>query len=115
MATRHTRRAPGTAVSLIACSTATLAALLTGCTTADAICQSGQYPVQYVGATGGDCVDNGHEVPKHLPLPEGQDPEARGRQMGPLLADAHPRRTPRHHQGTSGLVTTARRVGAPRL
>ncbi|SEB77550.1 hypothetical protein SAMN04490357_0359 [Streptomyces misionensis] len=64
MATRHTRRAPGTAVSLIACSTATLAALLTGCTTADAICQSGQYPVQYVGATGGDCVDNGHEVPK---------------------------------------------------
>ncbi|OIK26854.1 SCO0607 family lipoprotein [Streptomyces malaysiense] len=61
---RARRRATGTAAALAACVTAASAALLAGCTTADAICSDGQYPVQNIGATGGQCVDDGHEVPK---------------------------------------------------
>ncbi|MFI1603647.1 SCO0607 family lipoprotein [Streptomyces griseofuscus] len=61
---RTRRRTTGTAAALVACSATTLAALLTGCSTADAICSDGEYPVQNIGTTGGQCVADGDKVPK---------------------------------------------------
>ncbi|WP_433718033.1 SCO0607 family lipoprotein [Actinoplanes sp. CA-051413] len=48
-----------------------------GCTFADAICGSGDYPVKAVGTTTGqDCVPEGQEPPAgYVRYPEGKVPE----------------------------------------
>ncbi|MGW0331491.1 SCO0607 family lipoprotein [Streptomyces sp. NPDC003011] len=52
------------------------AALLVGCSTADASCGGGEYPVLAVGSTGSACVSDGEEPPKgYVRYPEGKVPE----------------------------------------
>ncbi|MDL5205687.1 hypothetical protein [Streptomyces sp. ALI-76-A] len=52
------------------------AALLVGCSTEDASCGGGEYPVLAVGSTGSACVSDGEEPPKgYVRYPEGKVPE----------------------------------------
>ncbi|MEW1721569.1 hypothetical protein [Streptomyces sp. NPDC093109] len=49
---------------------------LTACSTEDATCGGGEYPVLNVGSTGSACVPNGEEPPKgYARYPEGKVPE----------------------------------------
>ncbi|MEU3459287.1 hypothetical protein ABZ721_04935 [Streptomyces sp. NPDC006733] len=57
----------------VACLTV---ALLTGCSTEDAICGGGEYPVLAVGSTGRACAPNGQEPPAgYVRFPQGKVPE----------------------------------------
>ncbi|MEU5211794.1 hypothetical protein [Streptomyces sp. NPDC020742] len=72
------RRRPGgrrTAVLAIAAVTVALSA--TGCSTEDAKCRGGEYPVLAIGSsTGGACVPNGKKPPKGFTrYPAGKVPE----------------------------------------
>jgi hypothetical protein len=59
---------------LLACAVG--AAVLTGCSTEDATCGGGEYPVMTIGGTGSACVPNGEEPPKgYTRYPEGKVPE----------------------------------------
>ena len=50
--------------------------LATGCSTQDAICSSGQYPVQAVGGTGLSCVAIGKNPPAgYQRYPKGEVPQ----------------------------------------
>ncbi len=52
------------------------AVALTGCSTEDAICGGGEYPVLAVGTTGKACAPNGQEPPKgYVRYPEGKVPQ----------------------------------------
>jgi hypothetical protein len=51
-------------------------AMLAGCSTEDASCGGGEYPVMAVGSTGSACVPDGEEPPKgYVRYPEGKVPE----------------------------------------
>lgn len=51
-------------------------AVLTGCSSEDASCGGGEYPVMSVGSTGSACVSNGVEPPKgYVRYPEGKVPQ----------------------------------------
>ena len=53
-----------------------VAAMLTACSTQDASCGGGEYPVMTVGSTGSACVKNGEEPPKgYVRYPGGKVPE----------------------------------------
>ncbi len=59
------------------CATAVvvLLAALTGCSSQDAICGGGEYPVHTVGSTGSACVDDDQPPPKgYTRYPEGKVP-----------------------------------------
>ncbi|MGW1127726.1 SCO0607 family lipoprotein [Streptomyces sp. NPDC002526] len=57
-------------------SSAVFALLTSACSTADAVCSGGEYPVLYVGSTGGACVKDGEEPPKgYARYPEGKVPK----------------------------------------
>lgn len=64
-------------VRILAMASATVALLVvTGCSTEDASCGGGEYPVMTVGDTGSACVPNGEEPPKgYTRYPEGKVPE----------------------------------------
>jgi hypothetical protein len=50
--------------------------LLVGCSTQEAICGGGEYPVMSVGGTGSACVSDGNEPPKgYVRYPQGKVPE----------------------------------------
>ncbi|MEU5087621.1 hypothetical protein [Streptomyces sp. NPDC021356] len=54
-------------------------ATLTACSTEDAVCGGGEYPVQAVGSTGSACTPQGKEPPKgYVRYPEGKVPETVG-------------------------------------
>ncbi len=60
----------------LAVASAAFALLATGCSTQDAQCGGGQYPVLAVNSTGSTCVNNGEEPPKgYARYPEGKAPE----------------------------------------
>ncbi|MFK4066372.1 SCO0607 family lipoprotein [Streptomyces sp. NPDC029674] len=60
----------------LALAGATAAAVLTGCSTEDAICGGGEYPVLRVGSSGSACQPDGEEPPKgYARYPEGKVPE----------------------------------------
>ncbi|MFH8974441.1 SCO0607 family lipoprotein [Streptomyces sp. NPDC017890] len=70
-ADRATRPAPGLAP---ACAAA--AAILTGCSTEQATCGGGEYPVMTIGSTGSACVPDGEEPPEGCTrYPQGKVPE----------------------------------------
>ncbi|ANB10196.1 hypothetical protein SAM40697_6243 [Streptomyces ambofaciens] len=55
---------------------ATAAAVLTGCSTQDAVCGGGEYPVMTIGGTGSTCVPDGEEPPEgYTRYPQGKVPE----------------------------------------
>ncbi|MFF8095139.1 SCO0607 family lipoprotein [Streptomyces sp. NPDC016675] len=55
---------------------AAVAAVLTGCSTQDAVCGGGEYPVMTTGGTGRTCVPDGEEPPEgYTRFPEGKVPE----------------------------------------
>ncbi|MEV6165044.1 hypothetical protein AB0L71_24605 [Streptomyces sp. NPDC052052] len=68
---RRSRSAAGLALAAV------VAGLLTaGCSTEDAACGGGEYPVLTVGGTGSACVPNGEEPPKgYTRYPEGKVPK----------------------------------------
>ncbi|WP_328318269.1 SCO0607 family lipoprotein [Streptomyces sp. NBC_00388] len=67
------RRARSVPVLLVAA--ASVAFGLTGCSTADAICGGGEYPVLNIGSTGSACASDGHEPPKgYTRYPKGKVP-----------------------------------------
>ncbi|MER5779563.1 hypothetical protein ABT144_35790 [Streptomyces sp. NPDC002039] len=54
---------------------AALAATLAGCSTEDAVCRGGEYPVMTVGATGSTCVTDGKPPPEgYTRYPDGKVP-----------------------------------------
>ncbi|WP_030665408.1 SCO0607 family lipoprotein [Streptomyces cellulosae] len=51
-------------------------AMLVGCSTEEAICDSGEYPVMAVGGTGSACVSNGEKpLNGYVRYPKGKVPE----------------------------------------
>ncbi|MFD4632389.1 SCO0607 family lipoprotein [Streptomyces sp. NPDC058284] len=67
---RPARAAVGLALAGVA------AAVLTGCSTEDATCGGGEYPVLRVGSSGSACQPDGEEPPKgYARYPEGKVPE----------------------------------------
>jgi hypothetical protein len=64
-------------LGLLALTTVTAAALLSGCTIDERICRSGEYPVKAVGnKTGRDCVPEGEDPPAgYVRYPDGKVPE----------------------------------------
>lgn len=51
-------------------------AVLTGCSSEDAICGGGEYPVLAVGSSGRTCAPNDQEPPKgYVRFPQGKVPE----------------------------------------
>lgn len=68
------QRGPARSALGLALACVTLA-MLTGCSTEDASCGGGEYPVMTVGGTGSACVSNGDEPPKgYVRYPEGKVP-----------------------------------------
>ncbi|MEL5958107.1 hypothetical protein AADR41_25675 [Streptomyces sp. CLV115] len=68
---RRSRAAAGLAVAA-----ATVAMLTTGCSTEDAICGGGEYPVMTIGSTGSACVSDDEDPPKgYVRYPKGKVPE----------------------------------------
>ncbi|WP_405938838.1 hypothetical protein OG338_21325 [Streptomyces sp. NBC_00726] len=60
----------------LAAGGAVFALLTSACSTADAVCSGGEYPVLYVGSTGSACVKDGEEPPEgYARYPEGKVPE----------------------------------------
>ncbi|WP_277441014.1 hypothetical protein [Streptomyces sp. SPB162] len=50
--------------------------MLAGCSSEDAICGGGEYPVLAVGSSGRACAPNGQEPPKgYVRFPQGKVPE----------------------------------------
>ncbi|MFG3281293.1 SCO0607 family lipoprotein [Streptomyces sp. NPDC048111] len=74
----HTSSGPrgrGRPAALLLGSAAVLLALA-GCSTQDAICGGGQYPVLNVGSAGKACVDDDQEPPQgYVRYPKGKVPE----------------------------------------
>ncbi|MFF2330079.1 MULTISPECIES: SCO0607 family lipoprotein [unclassified Streptomyces] len=69
------RRPSRSAVGLALASVA-VALLTAGCSTEDAVCSDGEYPVLTVGSTGSACVSNDEEPPKgYTRYPEGKVPK----------------------------------------
>ncbi|WP_411757415.1 SCO0607 family lipoprotein [Streptomyces venezuelae] len=63
-------------LAALALAGAAAAAVLTGCSTQDAICGGGEYPVLHVGSSGSACQPDGEEPPKgYARYPEGKVPE----------------------------------------
>ncbi|MFE7622176.1 hypothetical protein P8A18_23845 [Streptomyces castrisilvae] len=76
MRTARRPRRLRTATAALAVTGVALAVLTSACSTADAVCSGGEYPVLYVGSTGSACVPDGQEPPKgYARYPEGKVPE----------------------------------------
>ncbi|MFE4857816.1 SCO0607 family lipoprotein [Streptomyces sp. NPDC056670] len=59
-----------------AASSAVACLVVTGCSTQDAICGGGEYPVLNVGSAGRACVDKHQDPPKgYVRFPQGKVPE----------------------------------------
>ncbi|MEV8456480.1 hypothetical protein AB0467_24040 [Streptomyces sp. NPDC052095] len=75
ISTRDGRGRNRAAVAL-ALAAAAVAALTTGCSTQDATCGGGEYPVMTIGGTGSACQPNGEDPPKgYVRYPEGKVPK----------------------------------------
>ncbi|TRV76107.1 hypothetical protein FKN01_19685 [Streptomyces sp. 130] len=74
---RTTRRPrPPRTTAALAAGGVVFALLASACSTADAVCSGGEYPVLYVGSTGSACVKDGEEPPEgYVRYPEGKVPE----------------------------------------